>query len=192
MRLIQDAEKEADAARKREAQPFDEGKAEVQARYNPLIQTGKGKTTLAIQACKTALAPWLKHVDDENRRKAEEARKVAEDAQRVALAAFRERDAANLEQTEAAEALLAEAKHAEAAATKAEKAKAQAKGIGRAASLRTYYTAEIIDARAFASFVWTEHRDEMRAFLDTLAKRLVDAGKHELPGVTVHEDRRVA
>lgn len=192
MRLIQDAEKRADDRRKIEAKPFDDGKMEVQARYNPLIQKDKGKTSLAVQACKSALAPWLKKLDDEQRAAAEEARRKAEEARLAAMEAMRLRDAANIEQREQAEALAGAAAKAEADAKKADNARPQAKGLGRAAALRTYYTAEVENYREFARFVWTNHMDDFQPMLDELARRYVAAGKHTLPGVTVHEDKRVA
>jgi hypothetical protein len=64
-RLIEDfrlAHQAADDARKVENEPFDAGKAEVQARYAPLIadtKTVKGKTVLADAALKAALKPFL-------------------------------------------------------------------------------------------------------------------------------------
>ena len=192
MRLIQEAEKEADERRKIEAKPFDDGKAEVQARYNPLIQKDKGKTARAIQACKDALAPWLYKLDQQQRAAAEEARKKAEELQRAAQEAMRQREAANLEQREAAEALVAEAAAADAQARKAENARAQAKGVGRAASLRTYHIPEVTDYREFARYVWTSHMDDLTPLLDELARKYVAAGRHALPGVTVHEEKRVA
>jgi hypothetical protein len=192
MRLIQEAEKKADECRKAEAKPFDDGKAEVQARYNPLIQKDKGKTSLAVNACKEALAPWLYKLEQEQRAAAAEARRKADELEQAAREAVRQRDAANLEQREAAEALIAEAARAQAQAKKAEGAKAQAKGVGRAASLRTYYTPEVTDYREFARFVWTNHMDDMKPVLDELARRYVATGRHTLPGVVVHEEKRVA
>lgn len=192
MRLIQEAEKVAESHRKAEAQPFDDGKAEVQARYNPLIQKGTGKTALAVNACKSALAPWLKKLDDEQRAAAEKARQEAEEKRLAAMEAMRQRDAANLADREAAEALVAEAKKAEAEAKKAENAKPQAKGAGRAASLRTYYTANVTDYKAFARHLWTQHPETFEPFLDDIASKMASAGSRELPGVSIVEDRRVA
>jgi hypothetical protein len=192
MRLIQEAEKVAESHRKAEAQQFDDGKAEVQARYNPLIQKDKGLTARAVSACKSALAPWLKKLDDEQRAAAELARKEAEEKRLAALEAMRQRDAANLAEREAAEALLAEAKKAEADAKKAENAKPQAKGAGRAASLRTYYVATVTDYKAFARHLWVEHPEVFEPFLDEIASKMASAGSRELPGVSIAEDRRVA
>lgn len=192
MRLIQEAEKEAEERRKAEAKPFDDGKAEVQARYNPLIQKDKGKAAMAVAACKSALAVWLRKLDDENRAKAEAARKEAEEKARIAQEAIRQRAPDDLEQRERAEKLIAEAKAAEVAATKAENAKAQAKGVGRAASLRTYYVANVTNYKDFARYLWVTHPDVFEPFLDELASKMATAGSRELPGVSIVEDKRVA
>lgn len=191
MRMIQSAEKEADAARVEENKPFDEGKAAVQAKYAPLIantKSAKGLTVLAIDACKKALAPWLVKVEAENRRKAEEARKEAEAKAEAARAAMQQRQ--SLEDAERAEALVREAKQAEADARSAANAKANAKGEGRAVSLRDKFTPEVTDYTAFARHVWLTHRSDMEDFLNVQAAKLVTAGiKSGIPGVTVHHER---
>lgn len=194
MRLIQAAEKEADEARKEEAKPHDDAKAEIQERYNTLIgktKTVTGLTVRAIDACKKALAPWLIKIEEENRRKAEEARKEAEEKQRIAMEAMRQRDGIDLEASERAEALVREAKQAEADARHAANAKASAKGEGRAVTLRDYYTPEITSMTDFARHVWTAHRSDMEDFLNVMAAKIVASGARSgIPGVTVHHQRR--
>jgi len=191
MRMVQAAEKEADAARIEENKPFDEGKAAVQAKYAPLIantKSAKGLTVLAIEACKKALAPWLLKVEAENRRKAEEARKEAEAKAEAARAAMQQRQ--SLEDAERAEALVLEAKQAEADARRAANAKASAKGEGRAVGLRDKFTPEVTDYTAFARHVWLTHRSDMEEFLNMQAAKLIAAGvRTGIPGVTVHHER---
>lgn len=193
LRLIQAAEKEADERRIAENKPFDDGKAEVQARYAPLIantKSVKGMTVLAVDACKKALTPWLLKVEAENKAKAEALRKEAEEKAAAAQAAMRVRDG-DLEKSAAAEVLVQEAKQAEADARRADNAKASAKGAGRAVTMRDYYTPEIVDATQFARHVWTVHRADMDAFLATMAARIVSNGiTSGIPGVTVHHERR--
>lgn len=195
MRLIQAAEKEADEERKAEATPFDDAKAEIQSRYNLLIGKTKsvtGKTVKAINACKKALAPYLVKQEDERREREAAARKEAEEKARIAQEAMRERTGDNLEQNEQAEQLVQEAKAAEASVRKVSNEKVGAKGFGRAATLRTYYKAEVTDYHKFASYAWLNCKDEMRVFLDDLAAKLVARGNHDIAGVEVKEDRRVA
>lgn len=183
------AAKVADARRVTENKPFDEGKAEVQARYNPLIQKDRGKVDLAISTCKKALAPYLKKIEEENLAKAEAARKEADAKAEAARAAFAASQATDLAARQEAERLLDEAKKAEKTATKAENAKAHANGGGRAIGMRSVFRAEITDETAFARYLWTDHREMMSAFLTDTAKALVDHHHHTIPGVTVHHER---
>jgi len=191
LRDIQAAEKEADQRRKEEQEPFKTEIDAIQARYNELIgnnKSVKGLTVRAIEACKAALAPWLKKVDEENRRRAEEARKEAEEKQRAAMEAMRQRQ--SLEDSERAEQAVREAKEAEAEARRLANARASAKGAGRAVTLRDYYEPEIVSETEFARYLWTAHREMMADFLNGAAVKLVAAGVHKMPGVVVHHDRR--
>lgn len=195
MNMIRAAEKEAEEAREVEVKPFNDGKAEVQGRYNPLIadtKTMKGKTTLAIDACKKALAPWLAKLAAEKEAVARKAREEADAKMREAAELVRAAQAADLAEREAAEQQLQEAKQAEAAAKRAEKDTAKAGGgVGRRVSLRTNYVASVTDTTAFARYVWAQHKEALGDFLASLAQRLVDQGKHDLPGVTIVEEKTV-
>src|SRR3990167_10046330 len=138
--MLREAVKKADAARLAEKKPFDEGKAEVQARYAPLIadtKTQKGKAILALDVCKNALAPWLDAIDRAQREAAEAARRVATEKARAAQDAIRAADAANLAEREAAEELLKDAKRADVQANRIERATATAATGGRAIGPRT-------------------------------------------------------
>lgn len=190
---IRKAEKLADEARKAENKPFDDGKAEVQARYAALIgdtKTTKGKTVLAAEACKAALQPWLLA---EDRRLAEEARVAREEAdrrRREAEAALRASDATNLAAREAAEGLLSQAKRADIAANVAHRQTATAGGaFGRSAGLRTTWTVTIDDPVVAARTCWTEAREEMLEFLQAWAVRQARAGRHSIPGFAIAEQR---
>lgn len=195
-KLIEDLRKAgnlADERRKLENEPFDAGKAEVQARYAPLIadtKTVKGKVTLGIEIAKKALAPWLQKLEDEKRAAAEAARKIAEEAERKAQEALAaSRAVENLAQREEAEALLQAAKQADAAATKAENSKAHATGGARAMGLRSVWRAEMVDGRAAAGHYWQTRRQDVDDFFQGLADADVRAGKREIPGFIVAETR---
>lgn len=190
MRMIQSAAKEAEERRKEEAKPFDDGKAEVQARYNPLIQKEKGIADLAVAACKRTLTPWLRKVEAEIAAKAEAARKEADEKARVAHEAMQARDGFDLEASVKAEQAVKEARQAEAAAKRADNTKAAAKGGGKAVTLRDYYEPEIVDETVFARHVWTAHRSDMTDFLKMMAVRIVAGGTTVIPGVDVHHERR--
>lgn len=194
MRRIQAAEKEADDRRKEEARAHDEAKAKIQERYNELIGSTKsvtGMTVRAISACKSVLTPWLVKIDQENRRKAEEAMAEAKAKMQEALEAVRQRDGTDLGKVEAFEAAAKDAKEAEAEARRLGSAKARAKGEGRAVGLRDYYSPEITEPAVFARHLWTTHRSDMDAFLAKMAEKIVASGvRHGIPGVVVHAERK--
>lgn len=194
LNMIREAEKAADAQRVKENEPFDTGKAEVQARYAPLIgntKAIKGKTVLASEACKAALQPYLAKLDAEKRAAAEaarlEAERLASEAAEAARAA-----GADLDAREQAEALLSDATAAQKAASAAAKDTAKASGgYGRAASLRTTYRPVMVDGVAAARHYWEVRREECEAFFQGLAKTDVLAGKRSIPGFDVIEEQAV-
>lgn len=196
MRQIQQAEKDADAARKLEAKPFDDAKAEVQERYNvliaPLSNKKPGKTALAIKALKETLAPWLQKKDEEQRLAAAEARRAAEEAAQKAADALRASQG-NLEAREQAEAVADAAEQAQRQAKTADKARPQATGQGRAATLRTSYKAVLIDRREACRFFFQQNPEAFDDLITKLANDLVAAGKREgqLPGFRVDEIKSV-
>lgn len=173
---IRDAAKRADELRKDEAKPFDDGKAEIQARYNPLINDKSGKTTFALTAIKDALRPYLQRLEDEKMAKAKAEREAANKAYLEAQEAMRNRGAGNLADQEAAEAKVQAATEAEKLATKAENDKAQAKGEGRAMGLRTVKSVVMTDGVLAAKWAWSNHRDELLQFVQTLADKDLRGG----------------
>ncbi len=196
-RLIEDfrlAHQAADDARKTENIPFDEGKAEVQARYAPLISDTKaqtGKIVMATNALKAALKPFL---DAERARKAAIELAAQQEAQRAAeaaAAAMRASAPDNLEKREAAEALVETARLAEKAAVRAGNDKAQAHGGSRALGLKTYFRAEMIAPGEALRHYAVERNAELKTFLMGLAEADVREGKRQIPGFKVIEDTRL-
>lgn len=186
------AEKEAEALRKDEVKPLDEAKAEIQDRFNPLIgKTTKitGKTVAAIEAVKAALKPYLLELDRKQRELAEQSRKDAEAMQAIADKAMAERNSANLADNEEAERLAIQAKEAAQLAARDEKAKAHAKGAGRATGLRSVWRAEMTNEREAAAWAWTYCRDELMAFIQGEADKAVRAGKRSIPGFSITEEK---
>lgn len=195
---IREAAGRADDRRAEEKRPHDDAAAEVQGRYNPLIagfktaiKGQKGKATLAAEACKASLAPFLQRQEAEKRAAAEAARQEAEKAAREAALAFAVASHSDLEGREHAETLAADAKAADRAAGVAEKDRAAARGGARAVSLRTSYRAELTDPTAFARWAWANANSELIAHLTTMAERRVAAGQRDIPGVTVHSEQKV-
>lgn len=182
---IREAAKEAEKARKAEAKPFDDGKAEVQARYKPI----QNRADEADAAVKCALKPYLLELDRRQQEAARLAREEAARKQQEAMEAMRQRDAANLESREHAEKLAAEAKAAEVAASKAEQAKAHACGEGRATGLRTIYRAEMKDPREAAAWVWKERNSELMEWIQEQANKAVRSGVRKIDGFNVIEEK---
>lgn len=174
-----------EVARKDEAKPFDDGKAEVQARYKPLV----ARVELGESTTKAALAGWLVKVEEEKRALAEAARREAEAAQQAAAAAFASANLADLEAREHTEALIGAAKAAEKAAGRAEKDKASATGGARAVTLRSVWTPVLVDGVTAARHYWATNQPAIEAFVLTLAKQDVHAGKRQIPGFDVRESK---
>lgn len=179
--LIADARKKADAARKVENEPFDTGKAEVQARYNPALKMADN----AIAAAKAALLPYMKKKRDEQERIAAEARQKADDERIAAIAALRVADAGNLLEREQAEAKIKDADRAEYEAKKAEKAKPQIKGEGRTKAIKVTYRPALIDISAAAGHYYKTQSFRMAEFLTAMAEEDVRNGKRDIPGFEI-------
>ena len=189
---VRQAAKDAEALRKEMVKPHDDAKAEIQAKFNPLIGNTKavtGKTVKAIEAIKAALKPYLIELDRQQREAAKLAREEAERKEREAVEALRQSDVANLADRDRAEALLKDAKAAEQAAIKAENAKAHAKGEGRATGLRTVYVATMTDEKAAAAWAWINHRTELLAFVQDQANKAVRSGARSIDGFEITETK---
>lgn len=178
--MLAEAHKACEAERKEKAAPFDEGKKAVQAEYVPFIDKAKR----AIDAAKAVRDRYLR------RRQAaidEAARKAREEYEALKLAADEEirRTRGNLEEREAAERQLEEAKAAEY------KARAMAKvappTIGGRKTVSKKWETTISDPVAAANYCWGSHKAEMLELVLTLGKRDASAGKREIPGFNIVE-----
>lgn len=198
-RLIDDlraGEAAAEAQRVKEKAPFDEKIAEIQDRFNvyiaPLKNKKPGKIPQAISALKAALTPFLQAQEDAKRAAAEAARKEAEAKAAAAAEAVRQAQASDLTARESAEDLLAEAEAAQAAAKRAERDKAQAHGGVRATGLRSFWTVQVADSRTALLHYINTNRQAFDRLVEDLARADVAAGKRQIPGCEVTEERRVA
>lgn len=176
---LHEAGKRADEARIEEKRPFDEAAAEVQSRYNPLIQPKKGRVALAKDALSALMLPWRQKVQ---REKAEiaaaakaEAERLAEEA-RAKLAASQ----GNLAEREAAETLVKEA------AAVGRFAKAATKGP---TGLRSVWRAELVDIEQAMDWCYARAPEEFRALAQSHADSQVRAGMRMVPGFRVWEDK---
>lgn len=179
IRMARKAKKDADNARKDEAKPFDDGKAEVQARYKPLLS----KVELVADACKKALTPFLAAQEAEKRAAEAKAREEAEAAQRAAQEAFQKANAANLEARQEAERLAEVAKQADIAARIAAKDNAKASGNGRAISTRTTIKPHVTDYTELMRWIFKNDRSALVGFCDEYVAGAFRAGQYEMDGV---------
>ena len=169
----------ADAARKEEARPFDEGKAAVQAKFNPFIQPKKGKVDRAIAMIQEVLGPWLL---EQTRLKRENDKRLAAEA----IKAKAEADAAiqassgDLEAREEAEHRLADAKEAEKIAARAAK-----QNVAKGAQSR--WDVELVNATEAARHFWTVCPELFEDLLISIAKGDVANGARKIPGFTITE-----
>lgn len=193
-KLIEDlrgAKKTAKERRVAETRPLDDAKAEVMARYNPLIQDDKGSADIAIRALKDALAPYLQRKADALLAEQNEKRRIADEKAAAAVEAIRasRQGAPDLAARQAAEVMVTEAKQAEKVAAKVENMKTHATGGTRAIGLRTVRVATLDDPNAFAKWVWANRNPELVEWLTGLAKSEVRTGALSLPGVTITEEK---
>lgn len=185
--MLRKAKTATDNARKEEAKPFDDGKAEVQARYKPLLE----RAELAADTCKKALQPFLMAQEAARQAAAAEARRVAEEAARVAAETARAASRGDLEQQEDAEAAVKAARDAEAAAKAIDKSRSHATGGARATTLRTSYTPVLTDGHDAVRWAWSVHRPEMLEFVTSLAKTRMQGGVRQIPGFEIVAEQRV-
>lgn len=176
--LAREAKKAADESRKLENEPFDTGKAEVQARYNPVL---KRADTIA-DTCKQALAPWRMKVEAEKQEKAEAARaeaaKLAQEAQDKLRAS-----AGNVVERERAEEALTLAKDAAKFADRTTRKASTGNG------LRTSYRAVLTDGVKAAEHYWGTRNADFQTFLSDLAAADVRRGVRSIPGFDVIEEK---
>lgn len=187
MDAIRTAAKDADKARAAEKKPHDDAGKAVQSKWKPLLD----RAELAVDTCKKALTPWLAKKANEQRELAEQARQDAAAKAKAAADAMRTTTLDDLAGREAAEALVADAKRADADAGRAEKARPQAAGGARAATLRTTYRPELVTPSDALKYYVSRRPDELKAFLVSLAEQDVRAGQRTIPGFNVVEEHRV-
>lgn len=187
MDLLRTASKDADKARAEEKKPHDDAAKAVQSKWKPLLD----RADLAVTTCKKALAPWLARKEDEARAAAETARQEAEAKSKAAADAARAAAHDDLAAQEEVEALVKDATKATAAAKRAHKARPQAAGGVRAATLRTTYRPELTSPSEALKHYVANQPDAIKACLLELAVIDVREGKRALPGFVIHEDKSV-
>lgn len=174
---IRAAKREADTARKEEAKPFDEAKAEIQERYNHFIKAKTGLADMAVETAQQVLAPYLaeqQRIKDEAER---EATQKALEAERKALEAM-EASKGDLEARQEAEKLVVERKKAEA-----EHHKIVNTNIAKGA--RTVWDVKVVNSIAAVQALWSTHQARFEELLIDIAQSEVRAGKRSIEGFEI-------
>lgn len=176
--MLAEARKACEAERKEKAKPFDDGKNAVQAEYVPFIK----KAELAIDAAKAARDRYLRQKQAAIDEAARKAREEAEALKRAADDEIR-RTRGNLEEREAAERKLEEAKAAEYKAIAL--AKATPPNVGGRKTVSDKWRPVLVDGAKAANHYWGVRRKEIEDILLKLAFADTRAGKREIPGFDV-------
>jgi hypothetical protein len=167
-----DAEKALETIRKRENEPFDTGKAAVQAIAKPLEKI----LDTAKKTAKQALTPWNLKLDAIREADAKAAKALADELAVQVAAKFAETNLGDLEGRQEAEALADQAKQA---------------AIDKVPSgLKTYYVAKLVDRGAFLNWLKEHRADVLTDWLGAEAVRQVNAGQRCMAGVEVVIERR--
>lgn len=191
-RILDDARKAraaADAQRKIEAKPFDDGKAAVQALWTPLTDEKKGRCALIAETCKKALAPYLIKKDEAQRAAALAARQEADRQAAAAREAAEKAAASDLAGQTTARVLAENAAVAQKQADRLDKAKPQAAGGARAVGLQSRWVATIADPKAVLHHYATERRADLLQWLQEQVEKDCHVGKRNIPGVEYTETR---
>ena len=186
MDSLRTAHRHADAARKVEAKPFDDGKAEVQGRYNPLLK----RASDAVDGAKATVGRFLQAQERKRREEADRLRREADEAARAAREAAEAAAPDDLTSVEHREEAATFARELERDAKRAAEARPQAAGGRRAVSLRTYWFPVITDENAALRHIWLTDREAVKAFALEWAKREVASGKRQMPGFDVQSEER--
>jgi hypothetical protein len=181
---LHDAGKRADELRVAEKKPLDDRIKAIQDRFNPLIQSSKGKVALGKQALGELLTAWrleqTRKAEAEAAAKREEAARLAAEAEAAIRAS-----SGNLEAREAAEALLQDAKAADKWAGRAERKATTGTG------LRTTWVTAIADQESAIDWAFGHAPEQFVALALSLAEAEVRVGKRKIAGFTI-EERKVA
>lgn len=164
--------KDADRHRKEEKKPFDDGAKAVQARWHPIIDRLQ-HAELGVKKHVEGFRIARQKAKDEAARKA---REEAEAKQQAAQQALRNSD--DLEERFAAEEQLKQADRLVKAANRSDR---------EATGLRTYWRAELTDARAALNHYLKSDRDAFIDLIQGLASRDARGTRAPVPGVAFIE-----
>jgi hypothetical protein len=177
--LSRQARDAADDDRKVEAKPFDDGKAEVQGRYNPITK----KAQRIIDGCNARLTPWNNAIAYAQERAAEETRRAAEEAAQRAAQAIQSAKG-DLGAMEIAEGAIDDAKRLQRTANKLQRT------AGKGTGMRTVWSVQIADRKAALYHYLAKNPDAFVELLLQLAEKDVSQGVRKIDGfeITSHKE----
>lgn len=185
---IEDHKREFAKDREAETKPLYAAWKAAVATWKP----GEERFDKLLRVCKQFLTPWLRAVEAENRRKAEEARAAAIAAENLAReqAAAARDTGGGFADEEIVEELVDDAKRLEREAREAERTKAVARGGGRVTGLRKRWFVNVTEPRELLNHYLKSRpdvRDELRKWLHAQAEKDVRAanGARSLPGCSI-------
>lgn len=174
---LRKAKKDADAQRAAEKAPHDAAAKAVQTAWKPLLD----RCDAGVDAIKKALTPYREARQRAKDEAAAKARAEAEAAQKAAQEKLRKSD--DLEERFAAEAQLKQASKLQAVANKIDRS---------ATGLRTYWEAEVTDARAALNHYIKHSPEAFHVLIQDLANHDARNTRAPVPGVVFHERKRAA
>jgi len=185
---LKDAADALEAERVKRKKPLDEAIEVVQSTFNPYLAPLKnkvpGKIPLALDVILKAKTPYLQEQERLKREEADRIRLAAEEAAHIASEAARAASGADMEAREEAEVLVAQAQTLARNATRAETAATKSTG------LKSYWEAELVVPMDALNHYLSTAPDDLRAWLNEMARKDVAAGKRQIPGFKIVEDRR--
>jgi hypothetical protein len=181
--MMSAAGKRAEELRVAEVKPLDEAKADIQARYHPLIgntKSGKGLVVIAREALNAMLVAWRLKVKAEKEAAAEKARQEAIELQAEAYIKM-QTSSGNLAAREEAEEALSLAAEAAAFAKRRERDAVTGNG------LRTSFAPELTDLDLAIKHYWRKDRAAFERLVTDLARQDVIGGARAIPGFVIKE-----
>lgn len=180
-------EREIEATRKAEKEPFLEGGRAVDAKFKPLTE----RAAKIIRVAKKALTPWLEAVQAEKRRVQLQAIKEAEEAKaRLAEQHRATVNNATFADEQVTEQMELDAKEAEKRAKAIAKEAVVTRGGDTTVKLRAVWLVNIVDRRECLKHYMATRADELEAWLYEQARKDVRTGARSLPGCSIWSEQK--
>lgn len=187
---LEEAVKTIEAERKKLTDPLYQEQKRIIAAFKPVSE----KADRAIRALRNTLTNWLRALEAEQARIAEEKRKAAQQAEEELREAHRQQQTSgDLIDGERAAELEEQAERTRKDAREAERETAMVRTGSGKATLRTYWMVNITDAKELLQHFMRHDPDWLKGLLQERAERDVrsmDGDKRSLPGCNVWSEKR--